>query len=71
MRHTIKKDGSENLTLTRHKDGNRNRERRRETHIKDLCKWMIEQGLGGIVSGQTLLNDRKLRRTMLAQEHVA
>lgn len=41
--------GLENLTLTKHIEGRRSRGHQCATFIKNLCKWMIEKKVGGMV----------------------
>lgn len=57
----------ENLTLTIHNKDKRNGRKWQLTYIMSLCKWIMEQDLGGIERKQALLRDavdRKLWRVM-------
>lgn len=46
--HIIKKKSLENLILTRHIDGKRNKERQQATQLTRLCEWIVEQGMAKI-----------------------
>lgn len=43
LRHIMKKDGLQNLILTGHIKGRRNREKGRATYIMDVCELLGEQ----------------------------
>lgn len=49
LRYIMRKEGMENLTFTRHTESKRNSGKQRLTYLKRLCKWIVEQGMGGIV----------------------
>lgn len=60
-----------NLTLTRHFEGKRSRNKYRITCLTSLCKLRAEDLMGEMVAGQTLLRfvkDRKLWIATIAHE---
>lgn len=59
----MKKEGLQNLILPGHIEGNR------VTNLMNLCKWMAEQEMGGIVKKTNTTEsykDMKLWRAMVA-----
>lgn len=57
----MRKDDLENLIPTQHTDGKKCRWKQKATYLMSLCKWMTKQGLGEIVSGQTLVRTIKYK----------
>lgn len=60
--HIVRKGSLKNLKLTGHTEAMRCKGKKRISCLTCLYKWIAEQGLGKMVSGQTLQRSRKLWR---------
>lgn len=65
----MRKEGSENLTLTWYVESKRNRGKPCTTYQTSLCNWMEEQGSGKIAKRHNLLKATKEEEIVESHDH--
>lgn len=57
-KHIRRKEGLKNFIHTGHNEGRNNSWNQPVTHLRSLCEWIVEQGMGGIGKRETLLRSK-------------